>query len=73
MTYYTVVTRENRTPVSERFLTIESAADYIVRGRAFHRQTVLAQDGSKSSPFRELQRHESRRLEAKLYPSLFED
>jgi hypothetical protein len=73
LTYYTVVTREHRTPVSERFLTIETAANYIVRGRSFNKHTVLAQDGGKGAPFRELQRHEHRRLEAKLYPALFDD
>lgn len=73
MTYYTVVTRKHRTPVSERFLTIESAAYYIIHKRSFNRESVLAQDGSKSAPFRELHTNEQRRLEAKLYPSLFED
>lgn len=73
MTYYTVVTRQRRTPVSERFLTIESAATYIVHKRSFHRETVLAQDGGKSAPFRELHVNEQRRLEAKLYPTLFDD
>lgn len=73
MTYYTVVTRQRRTPVSERFLTIESAAGYIIGKRSFHREMVLAQDGSKSAPFRELYTAEQRRLEAKLYPTLFDD
>jgi hypothetical protein len=73
MTYYTVVTRKRRVPVSERFLTIESAATYIIHKRSFHREAVLAQDGSKSAPFRELHRGEQRKLEAKLYPTLFED
>lgn len=74
MTRYVVVTRPDKLPI-ERFVTIESAADYIVRERAFGRWTVLAQEANRitaSTPYRELREHERRSLEAKLYPTLFE-
>lgn len=73
MTYYVVVTRDKRRFVVERFYTIEAAANKIVLERAFDRWTVLAQDGGKGTPMRELHRLEKRRLESKLYPSLFDD
>lgn len=56
-------------------MTIEAAADYIVRERAFARWTVLAQEANKitaSTPYRQLRPTEQRVLEAKLYPTLFE-
>ncbi len=74
MTRYVVVTRQDRLPV-ERFVTIESAADYIVREIAFGRWTVLAQEANRitaSTPYRELRQHERRAMERKLYPTLYE-
>lgn len=74
MTRYVVVTRKDRLPI-ERFVTIEAAADYIVRERAFAKWTVLVQEANKitaSTPYRDLRQHEKYALEAKLYPALFE-
>lgn len=74
MTRYVVVTRQDRLPV-QRFMTVEAAADYIVRERAFGRWTVLAQEANKitaSTPYRKLHPTEKRTLEQKLYPTLFE-
>lgn len=69
-----VVTREGLLPV-ERFITVEAAADYIVRERAFARWTVLAQEANKISagtPYRKLRPTELRAFEARIFPSLFE-
>jgi hypothetical protein len=74
MTRYVVVTRAQRLPVT-RFMTVESAADYIVREGRFADWTVLAQDADRitaSTPYRQLLPHERRLLEARLFPSLFE-
>ena len=72
MTRYVVVTREGRLPV-ERFITVEAAANYIVRERKFADWTLLAQDADHAaSSYRKLLPHERRVLEAKLYPSLLE-
>lgn len=74
MTRYVVVTRQGLHPV-ERFMTVEGAADYIVRERAFGRWKVLAQDANKitaSTPYRDLRPTEKIALERKLFPTLFE-
>ncbi len=74
LTRYVVVTRKARLPV-KHCLTIEEAADYIVRERAFDRWEVLAQEGNKiiaGTPYRGLRPTEQYKLEAKLFPSLFE-
>lgn len=74
MTNYVVVTRNTNLPV-DRFITIEAAAEYIVREKAFARWTVLAQEGNRitaSTPYRKLRPTEQRKLEQKLYPTLFE-
>lgn len=72
---YVVVTRDRHALPVTRFLTVEAAADYIVRERAFVRLTILAQEGNNltaSTPYRELTRAERAVFERKLYPSLFE-
>lgn len=74
MTRYVVVTRQDHLPV-ERFITIEGAADYIVREKAFGRWTVLAQEANKitaSTPYRELRPTEKYALERRLFPTLYE-
>lgn len=74
MTRYVVVTRKDRIPI-DRFITVEAAADYIIREKAFDRWTVLAQEGNRitaATPYRELRPTESAALEKKLFPSLFE-
>ncbi len=74
MTRYVVVTRKDRLPV-ERFYTVEEAADYIVREVAYGKWTVLVQEANRitaSTPYRELLQHEKRRLEQRLYPTLYE-
>lgn len=74
VTNYVVVTRQTNLPV-DRFVTIEAAAQYIVEARAFARYTVLAQEGNRitaSTPYRKLRPTEQRKLEQKLYPTLFE-
>jgi hypothetical protein len=74
VTNYVVVTRKDRLPV-DRFMTIESAADYIVREKAFARWTVMAQEANKitaSTPYRRLRPTEQEKLERRLYPTLFE-
>ena len=75
VTCYTVVTREGRHPI-QRFHTVEGAADYIVRERAFGRWKVLAQEANKAdatTPYRELRPTEKQALERKLFPTLFDD
>jgi len=60
----------------QRFMTVESAGDYIWKERAFDRWTVLVQEANKitaGTPYRQLNNHERLGLERKLYPSLFED
>ena len=47
MTYYAVVTRDNHRFVIDRFMSIEMAADKLVKERMFHKWTVLAQDGGR--------------------------
>jgi len=72
---YVVVTRQGTLPV-ERFHTIEGAAAYIVREKAFGRWKVLAQEANKitaSTPMRELRQHEKLKLESKLFPALYDD
>ena len=74
VTNYVVVTRKDRLPVS-RHVTVESAADYIVQHRTFATHTVMAQEANKvtaSTPYRKLKAHEQRKLEERLYPTLFE-
>lgn len=74
VTRYVVVTRQGTHPV-ERFYSVEGAADYIVRERAFGRWKVLAQDANRitaSTPYRELRPTEKLTLERKLFPTLFE-
>ena len=74
LTRYVVVTRQGTHPV-DRFITIEAAADYIVRERAFGRWKVLAQEANKitaATPYRELLKHEKQALERKLFPTLFD-
>lgn len=73
MTWFVIVTRDkHRTPIS-RHVTIEDAGNKIHRERAFHRWTVLAQDGDRASTAaRALTKAERLRLEKALYPSLHE-
>ena len=74
MTRYVVVTRQGLHPI-DRFMSIEGAADYIVRETAFGRWKVLAQEGNSitaSTPYRELRPTEKRALERKLFPTLYE-
>jgi hypothetical protein len=74
VTRYVVVTRQGSLPI-DRFLTVEAAADYIVREAAFGRWKVLAQEGNSitaSTPYRELRPTEKRTLERKLFPTLYE-
>lgn len=73
MTWYVVVTRDRRHLVIERYSSVGGAADKIVRHRAFHQWTCLAQDGSKTAPMRMLNRSERKALEKGLYPSLFDE
>lgn len=71
---YVVVTRKDRLPV-ERFVDVESAANYIVRETAFGKWTVLVQEANRitaSTPYRALREHEKRTLMAKLFPTLYE-
>jgi hypothetical protein len=71
---YVVVTRKDLLPV-ERFIDIESAADYIVRETAFGQYKVLVQEANRitaGTPYRELREHEKRKLMAKLFPTLYE-
>jgi hypothetical protein len=71
---YVIVTRSDRLPI-ERFVDIESAADYIVRERAFGRWKVLVQEANRitaGTPYRELREHEKRTLMGKLFPTLYE-
>lgn len=59
----------------ERFVDVESAADYIVRRQAFGKWTVLVQEGNRitaSTPYRELREHEKRALMNRLFPTLYE-
>lgn len=71
-TRYVVVTRKAKVPVSVH-ATIEAAGDKIVRERALAIWTVLAQEGlTASAPYRELTNQEKRRLERKMFPTLFE-
>jgi hypothetical protein len=46
------------------------AADKLVKERTFHRWTVLAQDGGKAAPMRELNQAEKTQLERQLYPTM---
>lgn len=74
MTRYVVVTRDGLLPV-DRYVTIEAAADKIVREKAFGRWKVLAQEANQitaSTPYRQLRPTEKRALERKLFPTLFE-
>lgn len=74
VTNYVVVTRRDRLPI-DRFITIEAAADYIVRHRTFATHTVMVQEANRvnaSTPYRKLRAHEQRKLEERLYPTLFE-
>lgn len=74
MQRYVVVTRKDLLPV-ERFVDIESAADYIVRETKFGQWTVLVQEANRitaGTPYRELREHEKRALLARLYPTLYE-
>lgn len=74
MNRYVVVTRKDQLPI-ERFVDVESAADYIVRERAFGRWTVLVQEANRitaGTPYRALRDHEKRTLQAKLFPTLYE-
>lgn len=74
MTRYVVVTRDSLLPV-QRFMTIEAAADYIVKEKAFGRWKVLAQEANRitaSTPYRQLQQHEKIKMERKLFPTLYE-
>lgn len=74
MNRYVVVTRKDLLPV-QRFVDVESAADYIVNQRAFGRWTVLVQEANRitaSTPYRELREHEKRTLMSRLFPTLYE-
>lgn len=74
MQRYVVVTRKDHLPV-ERFVDIESAANYIVRETAFGRWTVLVQEANRitaGTPYRELRDHEKRTLMSRLFPTLYE-
>lgn len=74
VTRYVVVTREHTLPV-ERFMSIEAAADFIVRERAFGKWKVLAQEANKitaATPYRQLLKHEKQVLDRKLFPTLYE-
>jgi hypothetical protein len=71
---YVVVTRKDLLPV-QRFVDVESAADYIVHEQAFGRWTVLVQEANRitaGTPYRDLRDHEKRALMAKLFPTLYE-
>ena len=70
MTYYVVVTRDKRQFVIDRFMSIEMAADKLVKERTFHRWTVLAQDRGRAAPMRELNQPEKTQLERQLYPTV---
>jgi hypothetical protein len=74
VTRYVVVTRQGLLPI-ERFMSVEAAADYIVRETAFGRWKVLAQEANQitaATPYRELRPTEKRKLERKLFPTLYE-
>ncbi len=74
MTRYVVVSRKDCIPISDGLLDVEAAADYIIRNQAFDKWTVLAQEANRITPttkYRALRPTEARRLEAKLFPSLF--
>ena len=73
MTYYNVVTRDRRRLVIAHFSSIEAAGAKIVRESAFHSWTVLAQDGGKAAPMRELRSTEHRTLARVLYPTLHDE
>jgi hypothetical protein len=69
---YVVVSRRSKIAMSHH-ATLEAAADKVFRERAFARWKVMAQEGlTASSPMRELTTDEKKRVERKLYPSLFE-
>jgi hypothetical protein len=69
---YIVVMRESKVPMS-RHATLEAAADKIYRDRAFARWKVMAQEGLEASaPMRSLTKQEMKRVERRLFPSLFE-
>lgn len=75
MKRYVVVTRTSPQLPVERFVDVESAADYIVRETAFGRWTVKVQEANRitaSTPYRELLDHEKRILMTKLFPTLYE-
>jgi hypothetical protein len=75
VTRYVVVTRQGLHPI-DRFMTIEAAADYIVRETKFGQWKVLAQEANRitaSTPYRELRPTEKRKLEQKLFPTLYDE
>lgn len=73
MTRYVVVTRKDGLPI-ERFFTVETAANYIVREVMFASWTVKAQEANKitaSTPYRDLRPTEQLKLESQLFPTLY--
>lgn len=74
MQRFVVVTRKDLLPV-QRFVDIESAADYIVRETKFGEWKVLVQEANRitaGTPYRELREHENRTLMSRLFPTLYE-
>lgn len=71
-TRFVVVMRASKVPMSHH-ATLEAAADKIYRERAFARWTVMAQEGlTASAPMRSLTRDEMKRVERKIFPSLYQ-
>lgn len=70
-TYYVVIERQSKLPIS-RHMFISEAADYIVKRSNYDIWTVVAQDGRTSSAkTRALTLAERKALEARLWPQLF--
>lgn len=75
MKRYVVLTRSKPELPIDRFMDVESAADYIVHETAFGRWTVKVQEANRitaATPYRELLDHEKRILMARLFPTLYE-
>lgn len=69
---FVVVLRDSRVPVSTH-ATLEAAADKVYRDRAYARWTIMAQLGlAAGDKMRELTRDERKRVERRLFPSLYE-
>lgn len=68
------MTRKDLLPV-ERFIDVESAADYIVRETKFGQWKVLVQEANRitaGTPYRGLLESEKRVMLARLFPTLYE-